>query len=202
MGIMNLLQIGKVIKRLRVERGYSQQELAEKVGVTWEMISRYERGKSSPLQKILEIAESLNVPAGVFFMEFDSSSPELHDSSPVYHTNNTLVPLIKELPLHGDSILSAIQRTPYFFSPSLPAVHTYGKDSLFALDMSDVNNLTVSEDFPERKGILLCVVTSIAAEGNIYLSFASGKYSIAPYSANANVGKVIAQIVEYIYIFS
>lgn len=200
--IMNLIQIGKVIKRLRVERGYSQQDLAEKVGVTWEMISRYERGKSSPLQKILEISESLKVPAGIFFMESDSSSTEFHEASPTYHTNHMLVPLINSLPAQGESLTLAIQRTPYFFSPSLPAVHTYAKESLFALDILDGTTVSIDPSLPHKKGIFLCVLNQEVFEGNVYLTFHNGSYTIAPCNDKNKVGKVIAQVVEYIYIFS
>jgi len=54
-------KIGRNISRLRQDAGLTQQELAEKVGVTWEMISRYERGESSPMSKIEKITEALNV---------------------------------------------------------------------------------------------------------------------------------------------
>ncbi|HVX92887.1 MAG TPA: helix-turn-helix transcriptional regulator [Candidatus Dojkabacteria bacterium] len=53
--------VGKKIKDYRQKLNLTQQELADRVGVTWEMISRYERGKSSPFVQINEISKALNI---------------------------------------------------------------------------------------------------------------------------------------------
>lgn len=44
----------EVLKGLRMERGFSQKELAEKLGVSSSMISRYEAGDRNPSMKTLE----------------------------------------------------------------------------------------------------------------------------------------------------
>lgn len=55
--------IGKQISGIRKERELTQAELAERVGVASETISRIERGVSVPSLKTLEdIAGALNVP--------------------------------------------------------------------------------------------------------------------------------------------
>jgi len=46
--------IGSRIARLRKERGYTQKELAEKMGISWTLISDYERGKLRLHDKILK----------------------------------------------------------------------------------------------------------------------------------------------------
>lgn len=53
--------IGENIRIYRQKAKLTQQELAKKVGVSWEMISRYERNVSSPLSRIDVIAKALNV---------------------------------------------------------------------------------------------------------------------------------------------
>lgn len=53
--------IGENIRIYRERRKLTQQQLADKVGVSWEMISRYERAASSPLSKIHRIADALDV---------------------------------------------------------------------------------------------------------------------------------------------
>lgn len=54
-----MADLGEKIKKLRFERNWSQDQLAEKVGVGRQYISRYENGKISPnaenLQKIAEV---------------------------------------------------------------------------------------------------------------------------------------------------
>jgi transcriptional regulator with XRE-family HTH domain len=56
---MDLKDMGLKIKFLRQSKGLTQKELAEKIGTTWEMVSRYETGKSSPLGRIDKIAHAL-----------------------------------------------------------------------------------------------------------------------------------------------
>ncbi len=58
---MSNISIGKRIKEYRLEKNLTQQELADKVGVTWEMISRYERDESKPFFKLESIAHALDI---------------------------------------------------------------------------------------------------------------------------------------------
>lgn len=61
-------RLGSKITELRLSKGLTQAQLAEKVGVTVETISRLERGVSVPSINTLEnIARSLNVPLKKFF---------------------------------------------------------------------------------------------------------------------------------------
>ena len=50
------------LQKLRKERGWSQEELAEKLGVTRQSISKYEGAQSIPdLDKILKLSEIFGV---------------------------------------------------------------------------------------------------------------------------------------------
>jgi transcriptional regulator with XRE-family HTH domain len=54
--------LGERIKELRKEAGWSQGELADKVGTDARQISRYENGRITPsLDVVARIAEALNV---------------------------------------------------------------------------------------------------------------------------------------------
>lgn len=64
---MNDKKIGIQIKKARAESQLSQSELGKKIGVTWEMISRYENGKSSPRKNLEKIARTLDKPIQYFF---------------------------------------------------------------------------------------------------------------------------------------
>ncbi len=64
---MNKDSISKNIRYFRFEKGLSQQELADKIGVSWEMVSRYERGESSPLNKIEELSDALDIETSLLF---------------------------------------------------------------------------------------------------------------------------------------
>lgn len=64
---MDDVKIGIQIKKARLEAQLTQGELGQKIGVTWEMISRYENGKSSPRKNLEKISEVLGKPIQYFF---------------------------------------------------------------------------------------------------------------------------------------
>lgn len=64
---MESKQLGIQLKKARMESGLSQAELGKRIGVTWEMISRYENAKSSPRKNLEAIAKELKKPIQYFF---------------------------------------------------------------------------------------------------------------------------------------
>ena len=75
------MEIGQKIKKARLERGFTQQELGEIVGVQKSAIAKYESGrvvniKRSTLQKI---AKALNIrPSELIFNESPKVAADLH----------------------------------------------------------------------------------------------------------------------------
>ncbi len=62
-----MMRVGQKIKALRKDRGWSQGELAEKVGIKAQNISRYEKGHVSPREATLAIfADAFGVPLSEF----------------------------------------------------------------------------------------------------------------------------------------
>lgn len=76
---MNLARLGSTIKKLRNELSLTQEELATKIGVTWEMVSRYERGLSSPLLRLDRIAKALQTDTANLIAQ--AYSLTLHENS-------------------------------------------------------------------------------------------------------------------------
>lgn len=69
-------RIGGKITEIRLSQKFTQAQLAEKVNLSIETISRMERGVSFPSLKTIEIiADSLNVPLKCFF-EFDEHASQ------------------------------------------------------------------------------------------------------------------------------
>jgi transcriptional regulator with XRE-family HTH domain len=61
-------EIGDKVKKKRREIGISQEELAEKLGVTYQQVQRYENGMNKlNVENIQVIADSLDVPVSYFF---------------------------------------------------------------------------------------------------------------------------------------
>ncbi len=64
---MLLVTIGEKIKTLRKERGWSQGELGDKVGIKPQNISKYEKGHVTPRESTLEVfAEVFGLPVTEF----------------------------------------------------------------------------------------------------------------------------------------
>ena len=58
---MEYRDIGENIRKYRNRLDLTQDQLADRVGVTWEMISRYERGESSPMNKLDKLSKALGI---------------------------------------------------------------------------------------------------------------------------------------------
>ena len=59
---MNTNQMGALIARLRKEKGMTQQELADRLGVTDKAVSKWERGLACPdIASLPQVAEILGV---------------------------------------------------------------------------------------------------------------------------------------------
>lgn len=71
----NRLDIGRNIKRTRVESGQTQKQLSERLDVTQQMVQKYEKGTASiTLDRLKEIAKALGCEASEL-MEAPDSPP-------------------------------------------------------------------------------------------------------------------------------
>jgi transcriptional regulator with XRE-family HTH domain len=62
------VEVGQRIRIQRLAAGLSQSELAERVGVTFQQIQKYEKGTNRVgAGRLTKIARVLNVPVGSFF---------------------------------------------------------------------------------------------------------------------------------------
>lgn len=60
--------IAETLKRVRLQRDLSQQELGDMAGVDRKTINRIENGHYSPsVDTLIRLAESLNIPVKTFF---------------------------------------------------------------------------------------------------------------------------------------
>jgi len=61
-------EIGELIRRRRKELGLSQEQLSEKVGVSYQQIQRYENGGSMlNVENVQRIAQALTIPIASLF---------------------------------------------------------------------------------------------------------------------------------------
>jgi transcriptional regulator with XRE-family HTH domain len=66
------IKFGNTIRRLRAERGYSQEVLAERAKLNADFLGFIERGDNLPtLATILQLARALGVKPSVMMNDFD-----------------------------------------------------------------------------------------------------------------------------------
>ena len=69
-------QIGQNLKRLRIERGLSQVALAKAVGITFQQVQKYERGKNRiGGSRFVVLSRVLGVPIIDFFADSVRETP-------------------------------------------------------------------------------------------------------------------------------
>lgn len=67
---MDLKKIGKNIRELRLERGFTQEKLAAVAECSWRYVQMVEQGRNIPSVKWLNnLAEKIEVPLARFFLE-------------------------------------------------------------------------------------------------------------------------------------
>ena len=67
---METISIGQRIRYYRQQRGITQMELAERIGVSYQQIQKYERDRSQiTIQRLSRIAEALEIHVLAFLTE-------------------------------------------------------------------------------------------------------------------------------------
>jgi transcriptional regulator with XRE-family HTH domain len=60
--------MGELIRDMRKSAGMSQMKLAEKIGVSYQQVQKYEKGASQlNVRRLLQFADAFGVPVGTFF---------------------------------------------------------------------------------------------------------------------------------------
>lgn len=149
-------KLGKKIKQYREEKKLTQQQLGDSIGVSWEMISKYERGINEPYNRIERIAKALDVEV----------SDLLVNENKDFGFNR--IPLFVTIPKNREFIQ---ENTSYFYTCPLWILEI--DKSVFALDASLI------EDSEKDKGVLYvstkaeeklnCFLLKYK-EGSLYLS--------------------------------
>jgi transcriptional regulator with XRE-family HTH domain len=71
--IIASMEIGKVVKKLRKEKGLTQTELAQKIGKSMRLITYFERGVANvSLDTLYDIAKALDVPVSEIFLRSEN----------------------------------------------------------------------------------------------------------------------------------
>lgn len=169
--------IGENIKIYRERRNYTQRELGDKIGKTWEMISRYERGESSALKQLDKLADALNV---------DPRDLLKDSSSQVDNYSTNKIPFFTSIPTD----LDFSKNKSYIFYPAPDWILQIDIDA-FAVDMSIVDG---------SNGVLFVSPKSKYEIGDTVLVNDNGNLEVVKHRRGDKdvVGKVLAQEVRFV----
>lgn len=82
------MTVGERIKKIREQKGIKQKDLAEKLGISYVMLSQYERGVRTPKYKTVDkIALALDVTP--FYLMYGENEPMLSITNVVKEFNNS-----------------------------------------------------------------------------------------------------------------
>ena len=92
------MEIGKCIKRLRLENDMTQKELARKLGLTSKMISFYENAERiPPLDIVLKLVSIFNVSSDYLLGIANNKTVSNYDFTKLPDGSNILLETYKEL---------------------------------------------------------------------------------------------------------
>ena len=64
--------VGNRVRELRIRANMTQQVLAEKIGVSFQQVQKYEKGSNRMgASRLIEISDILGVPVGALFQDID-----------------------------------------------------------------------------------------------------------------------------------
>lgn len=74
--ILSSREIGWKLRKLRLQAGWTQERLAEQIGVSVQQIQNYESGANKMnTDRLQQLAQALDVPVQSFFSESDETLP-------------------------------------------------------------------------------------------------------------------------------
>ncbi len=90
--------IGQKIRELRKRKRISQMDLAERIGLSFQQIQKYEKGISKiSVSRLQQIAKALNVDVCIFFEEESNKNSHIMEHKEKYVSNPCLDKREREL---------------------------------------------------------------------------------------------------------
>ncbi len=126
--------IGHQIRYYRKKLNLTQQELADQIGISWEMISRYERGSSSPIYKIDEISQALKIKP--YELLVSNNHEDNYNNSSTKLDNQ--IPLFTKIPINNEF---SFEKTSFSYTAPNWIVKKY--DKVFAIDPDIISIATI-----------------------------------------------------------
>lgn len=192
-------KIGIQLKKARMESELSQEQVASKLGVTWEMVSRYENGRSSPHKHLSRLAKIYDKPASYFLNDPGSSyegfdlkqlTQSLKDEGIGY--NKSIRNVVKKIDtLSGRGIEVDAETSNSYYEVNSALTEKYL--DIFALNLDNIT-AKLSVIFPQESIGLFSSIAS-AKETDIVLTYDGMNYELGNYKKDS-LAATIAVLVK------
>lgn len=155
--MLDQIEIGKYLKRLRLEKNWTQALLAEKLNVSNRSISRWENGNTMPdLSLLIELSD-------LYQVSVDKILEGGHDKAEKENKNmEENEAMIKAAELVSRQQKKVSRRMEYLFVAALICIIVYAA--------IDINQLSTIEPWNSIASICMGFVTGILMTGVIYTS--------------------------------
>ena len=100
----NFKLLGRRVKFLRMEKGISQTDMAEAIGLSQTNLSNMESGRTATtIQNLFKMREVLNCKMSDFFVDFDSETIEKEEANKAIELEDALqiLKLLKNVDVKG-----------------------------------------------------------------------------------------------------
>ena len=185
--MFDMRKTGAVISQLRREAGLTQADLAEKLGISYQAVSSWERGASMPdIGKLVDLARTLNTtvdhiltgikpdaPQPAQQPEFETGTPAPGEAAPLEagtapETREKKKDDFVHIEINGEKIARAIKRPWKKTQTQKSPKRTSGLASLFALapflDQETLDSTALNTDEPIDLGMLVGLAPFLSAE--------------------------------------
>ncbi len=153
-------KLGEKIREYRLIRGLNQRQLAKKLKVTWETVSRWENGRVSPIKRLQDIANILDIPVNYLLQEQFSDNTEAF-----FKEKPAGLPYLGDLPNTPKELAVKFKKT--LFTLDLKAIaphHSYA----IKINTSRIKNLT---SIPVDNNTIILITPHLQTKSKYYLYF-------------------------------
>ncbi|MBN1618505.1 helix-turn-helix transcriptional regulator [Candidatus Dojkabacteria bacterium] len=183
---MDLRTLGLKIKHFRQSKGLTQKQLSEEINTTWEMISRYETGKSSPLNKIFEISKALEVPIHII-MQDNQLSENFHQNQYQYERN--LIPFVNK---EFKDIKKSIDDTKEYYTAPDWIIKKFMKPFAISCELLIIETTKI-----EKEGILMATLEQSDSQNDLVIIEENNNYSVINVKSIRIGQKVAATVIAW-----
>ena len=216
-----MIAIGSTIKKLRVINNVSQKEMAERLGVTCQTISKWENERTYPDISLLpEIAEFFHITIDTLFQgKVEDSNEVITDTNKVYLEENrtgwnqsisnewkgTILPAYgpytpdeEELKLFGNMTDKVILELACGDGRSLLYHAKQGAKELYGLDISEIQIANAKKNFADMHKKATLFVSPMEVNPGIPFHYFDCIYSIYGIGWSLDIDKVFYLVSRYL----